>query len=83
MRILFFSASWCKPCQAIKPFVDNAAAAVSVPVEMIEWETSQDVVARYDVRGVPTLILEKDGEIVDYIHGAQIRGRLPAALGGL
>lgn len=83
MKILFFTAGWCQPCKAIKPFVEDAAASVGVPVEMVEWEASQDVVAKYDVRGVPTLILEKDGKVVDYIHGAQIRGRLPAALGGL
>ena len=67
-----FSASWCQPCQILKPIVekisDDLADKIDCYYHDIESQPNKPV--EYSVRGVPTLILCKDGKHLDTKVGA-------------
>tara|TARA_R110000737_G_scaffold97768_1_gene131994 strand:- start:305 stop:550 length:246 start_codon:yes stop_codon:yes gene_type:complete len=65
----YFSATWCGPCKTFKP-VMNEVAEEGHSVQFIDVDQQQDLAARYNVRSVPTTIIEKDGIEVDRIIGS-------------
>ena len=67
-----FWASWCAPCRAIAPLVDEIASQYKgrVRVAKMNVDENQSTPGRYGVRGIPTLILFKDGKVVDQLVGA-------------
>jgi|TARA_Y100000310_G_scaffold45116_1_gene42080 thioredoxin-like negative regulator of GroEL len=65
----YFSATWCGPCKAFKP-VMNEIASEGHLVEFIDIDRSQDVASKYGIRSVPTVIIEQGGQEVDRFSGA-------------
>ncbi len=67
-----FWAEWCQPCKAIAPVIDELSEEFDGQIKFVKLntETSHQIPARYGIRGIPTLILFKDGEVVDQIIGA-------------
>ncbi|MBI5826236.1 MAG: thioredoxin TrxA [Deltaproteobacteria bacterium] len=67
-----FWASWCAPCKAIAPVVDEMAAQYSGKVRVAKMNVDDNPATpgKYGVRGIPTLILFKNGKIVDQLVGA-------------
>ena len=68
-----FWAPWCMPCRMLAPVVDELAAHYSGKLKVVKVNTdeNQDLAARFGIRGIPTLIIFKDGEPVDRIVGVQ------------
>jgi thioredoxin 1 len=66
-----FWATWCSPCLAIAPLVKRLAGTYQgrLKVAKVDTDENQDLAARYDVTGIPCLILFKNGEPVDRIVG--------------
>ncbi|MDA7746465.1 thioredoxin family protein [Psychromonas sp.] len=64
--LLFFSASWCGPCQSMTPIVDNVSNAMSHRLNTIKIDVdkSSNDASEYGIRSVPTLILVKNDEII-------------------
>ncbi|QCJ46385.1 co-chaperone YbbN [Haloprofundus sp. MHR1] len=54
----------CTLCQSIEPVVGNVARATDVTVAMLNPRDDPDLIERFDVRSVPTLLLFEDGELV-------------------
>ena len=59
-----FTASWCGPCKSIAPMLDSAADEYTGRVEVVKIDIDQarPLCAELGIRGVPTLILFKDGK---------------------
>lgn len=73
-----FWASWCAPCKAIAPVVDEMAAQYSGKVRVAKMNVDDNPATpgKYGVRGIPTLILFKNGKIVDQLVGAVPKGQI-------
>ena len=69
MKYLLFSASWCGPCQTLKPVMEQVNK--TIPVTKIDVDTDAQTVSDYGVRSVPTVILVKDGREVKRFTGVQ------------
>ena len=67
-----FWAEWCGPCRMLGPTVEAVAKeyASSATVVKLNVDESPAVAARYGVRGIPTLILFKDGQEAERVVGA-------------
>ena len=77
-----FWATWCAPCKAIAPTIDALAAdyAGKVKVGKVNVDESQSIPSSYGVRGIPTVILFKDGKVVDQVVGAVPKSQLEAMI---
>ena len=70
--LLDFWASWCGPCVALAPALDALAAERSdtLTVAKVNVDENQELAGRFAVRGIPTLLVFKNGEVVGQKVGA-------------
>lgn len=73
-----FWATWCAPCKAIAPMIDTVADEFSgkVKVGKVNVDENPNTPGQFGVRGIPTLILFKDGKVVDQLVGAVPKNQL-------
>lgn len=73
-----FWAEWCGPCKQIGPILDEIAndMAGRLTVAKVNIDTNPESPQRYGVRGIPTMILFKDGKAVATKVGALPKGQL-------
>ena len=73
-----FWAEWCGPCKMIAPTVDAFAGEYDgkVKVGKVNVDENSATAARYNIRGIPTLLLFKGGKVVDQRVGAVGKGEL-------
>ena len=77
-----FWAPWCAPCRAIAPIVEEVAGefAGRLEVRKLNVDDNQEIASKYNVRGIPTLILFQDGNVADQIVGAIAKSQLVSFL---
>jgi thioredoxin 1 len=80
-----FWAAWCGPCKALAPIVDEVATAYNgkVKVGKMDVDSSPVTPQRYGVRGIPTLLIFKNGQVQDQIVGYVGREVIEKALNKL
>ncbi len=77
-----FWAEWCGPCKMIAPLVDQIAEEYTgkLKVGKLDADAYPDVLMRYNIMGIPTLILFKNGEPVERVTGYQPKDKIKAKL---
>ena len=83
--VIDFWAEWCGPCRTIAPIVEELAEeyADRVNIGKCNVDDSDDVVALYRVRNIPTLVFIKNGEVVDKHVGAISKSDLQSKIDAL
>ena len=73
-------AEWCGPCKMIAPILDEVASAYEgkLQVAKMNVDENRDVPAKFGIRGIPTLMLFKDGQIAATKVGALSKAQLMA-----
>jgi thioredoxin 1 len=80
--LLDFWAEWCGPCRMIAPALEEISAALGeqVTVAKINIDENPETPGKYGVRGIPTMLLFKNGEVAAQKVGAAPRGQIQSWL---
>ena len=67
-----FWAAWCGPCRMVGPVIEEISEEYSekAVVGKVDIDSNQEYAAKYGVRNIPTLLVFKNGEVVDKLVGA-------------
>jgi len=76
--LIDFTAVWCGPCKMLEPIVKQLATdwAGKVKIVKLDVDENPDLTMNYQVMGVPTLMLFKDGKPVERMTGYQPKDRI-------
>jgi putative thioredoxin len=76
--LLDFWAEWCAPCKTLGPVLEKLAAEYggSFLLAKVDVEAEQELGAAFQIRSIPTVVLVKDGQLVDGFQGALSEGQL-------
>ncbi len=83
--LIEFGASWCGPCRKIGPYIDEIAKTYEgqALVGKVDIEECDDLVEKFGIRNVPTVLYFKNGEVVDKNVGAAAKAVLEDKLKAL
>jgi thioredoxin 2 len=78
--VIDFWAPWCGPCHMVSPALERLAQAHAGRLKVVKLniDTAQEIASRYGVRGIPLLVLVRDGNEVDRLVGAMPEPQLQA-----
>jgi thioredoxin 1 len=66
-----FFATWCGPCRMQTPILEELGKKLgdSIEIRKVDVDRHMDLAEKYEIRVVPTLIIEKDGKVVQMMEG--------------
>jgi thioredoxin 1 len=75
-----FWAEWCGPCKMIAPVLEEVATthAGKIKIAKVDVDDNREVAAKYGIRGIPTLMIFKNGELAAQKVGALSKAQLTA-----
>jgi thioredoxin 1 len=72
ITIKHFTATWCQPCKALSPIMDELRSQnPTVGYQKIDIDSNSDIAQQYGVRAVPTIVFERNGSVVQTVVGVQ------------
>ena len=65
--LIDFWAEWCAPCKALAPILDEISGELDskVAIAKVNLDDNQELAMKYSIRSIPTLLLFKEGELLD------------------
>jgi len=71
LTVVDFFATWCNPCRALSPILENAKKELGdkVNVVKIDVDESEEIARKYGVMSIPTMVIIKNGEELDRMVG--------------
>ena len=78
-----FWATWCSPCRAVAPMVEEIAKDYNgkLKVGKLDVDANQQTAARYNILSIPTLLIFRDGKPVEHLVGAMPKKMLVEKIG--
>ena len=75
--VLDFWAEWCGPCRMVSPIIDELETEYEgrVTIGKMNVDENDDVVGRFGIRNIPTVLFFKDGKMVDKVVGATAKDK--------
>ena len=72
IKVIRFTASWCGPCKILSPIFGEVQNEVSgVSFETVDVDVNKNRATQYSVSSVPTVVIEKNGQIVNRFSGVK------------
>lgn len=65
-----FWASWCGPCKAVSPILDSISEEMGLKLVKVDVDESNELANEYNLTSIPTMMLFRDGELIQTIIGA-------------
>ena len=80
-----FWAEWCGPCKMLAPTIDKLAAdyAGKVKVGKLDCDTARDTAMRYGINSIPTVLIFKNGQVVNRMVGLKREQEFKTVLDGM
>ena len=77
-----FWADWCRPCHMLAPTVAEIAQDYAGKLKVVKLNADENVnsAGRYNIRGIPTILVFKDGQVVEQIVGAVPKDQIAKAV---
>jgi thioredoxin 1 len=77
-----FWAEWCGPCKAIGPAIEELATEYSdkAKVGKVDIDSNRDTAMQYNIQSIPSILIFKDGQVVETIVGMKAKEDIAAAI---
>ena len=76
----YFTATWCQPCKAFRPVVEQVAAELGIPMRFTDADNNPDFTGRFGITSVPTIIVAQNGQPIYRNVGVISKNQLSTAL---
>lgn len=75
--LIDFWASWCGPCQMMLPIIDAVASeATNAKIAKVNVDEQSELATQFEVMSIPTLVVLKDGKVMDKAVGVQSKEKI-------